>query len=311
MCKIVLLLSTTSSQVPCDPRKVPGTSQRSAPGTPPGLLRTKANYKRPRAERTSLQGRSDYVLSGLLRCGACWALMEIMRGSSASYYACSGARKRGTCSNRVSLREDIAKETMSAAVLELTWNPETLIRAREELERKHAAGPLELEKTLAESKARLARLEERARKLLDMQLAGDDSPTVADARREAETHAKAERVAIDQLNQELKAPMAPAPELDVERALYLSDVFEAKGPDVVYARERLKTLFGGQPVFLHPEKGEDGRPYYRAEAVFLPFALLAPTNAETPLGYHERRRPLVVARGRYARRTTGRGWSSW
>jgi hypothetical protein len=41
--------------------------------------------------------RTTYLLSSLLRCGVCGALLEISSGSSDRYCRCSASRKRGTC----------------------------------------------------------------------------------------------------------------------------------------------------------------------------------------------------------------------
>lgn len=58
----------------------------------------------------------NYLLTGLLRCGCCGAPMQITGGSSQRYYRCVSNRKRGTCSNRLSVRERLTRQRILRAV---------------------------------------------------------------------------------------------------------------------------------------------------------------------------------------------------
>ncbi len=80
------------------------------------LAQVRACYRGPaHAEtkgklRNAASGRENhFVLSGLMYCGECGAPMTIHAGTSARYYRCSDQKKRGTCSNRLALREDVAR----------------------------------------------------------------------------------------------------------------------------------------------------------------------------------------------------------
>jgi hypothetical protein len=70
------------------------------------------NYK----ARTVPHGNTDYLLTGLLRCGCGGAPMQIMGGSAQRYYRCVANRKRGTCSNRLSVREGLTRARILEAV---------------------------------------------------------------------------------------------------------------------------------------------------------------------------------------------------
>ncbi len=58
------------------------------------------NYK----ARAIPHQKTGYLLTGLLKCGCCGALMQISGGSPHRYYRCVSNRKRGDCSNRLSVR---------------------------------------------------------------------------------------------------------------------------------------------------------------------------------------------------------------
>jgi site-specific DNA recombinase len=55
--------------------------------------------------------RPKYLLSGLLRCGACGGAYSKI---SANLFGCATARNKGTCSNRINIR----REAIEAKVLD-------------------------------------------------------------------------------------------------------------------------------------------------------------------------------------------------
>ncbi|HMJ56988.1 MAG TPA: recombinase zinc beta ribbon domain-containing protein, partial [Polyangiaceae bacterium] len=78
-------------------------------------------HDQPKGRATGRQ--NNYILSGLLYCGACQAPMTIHAGTSARYYRCSDQKKRGTCANRLALREDVARRRILGAVRERYSSP--------------------------------------------------------------------------------------------------------------------------------------------------------------------------------------------
>lgn len=65
---------------------------------------------------------TEYPLSGVLICARCKAPMTIMRSTSASYYTCSDRLKRGTCDNKLSVREELAR-TSTVSLTRLGSSP--------------------------------------------------------------------------------------------------------------------------------------------------------------------------------------------
>jgi site-specific DNA recombinase len=76
---------------------------------------TKTSSGKPKGVAISGK-RTSYPLSGVLYCGVCEAPMIISGGSSRRYYNCGDAKKRGTCKNKLALREDIAKDRILGAL---------------------------------------------------------------------------------------------------------------------------------------------------------------------------------------------------
>jgi site-specific DNA recombinase len=167
------------------------------------LTRNTREYVKPAGERGVLHRRTDYLLSGVLRCAECGGFMEIMRGTSMGYYRCANGRKRGTCSNVLSVREDVAKDAIIGALSDRLWNPETLIHIRETAAHEVGAHRRKAEADLKERTARLARIEERSRALVTMMLDGDRAPTVRTMLADSEAQVVQERAAIDALRAEL------------------------------------------------------------------------------------------------------------
>lgn len=77
-------------------------------------------------------GRRGYLLSGLLRC-ECGASMGIHGGDATRrYYRCTAAQMRGTCPNRVSLRESLVRGHVLDAIRDHLFAPHAIetIRTR-------------------------------------------------------------------------------------------------------------------------------------------------------------------------------------
>lgn len=160
------------------------------------------------------------------------------------------------------------------------------MQIRETLAREVGAHRRQAEKELGERTDRLVRHEQRIRGLIEMQIDGDNSPTVKEMRRDFEAQAVQERSAIDGLKAELAAPLKlPTPwELGEDRALGLDALHEAKGDQLGPAREQLKSLLGGGTIHLHPKPADDPshKAHYLARGELLPLGLLIPTKPKTP-----------------------------
>jgi hypothetical protein len=221
------------------------------------------------------------------------SLMQISAGTSARYYRCSANRKRGTCTNGLAVKEHVARECILAAIGDALWNPGALEHIRAHVAERLGDLSRALDAELNDTRARLARTEERIRSIAMMQIDGDRSPTLATMRHDFEAQAVAERATIAGLETRAGEPIRlPLPqELAEDRILMLDALNEAKG-DVLAAREQLRRLFAGDAVMLTPEDG-----VYVARADLLVEAVLR-EKTRTPAQEEGGRCPRVVARGR-------------
>lgn len=203
--------------------------------------------------------RNNYVLSGILVCGACGAAMTSASGTSASYYQCSDYKKRGTCKNGRSIREDIAKARVFDAVgaryntTEATaFLRQAMVDAISSMSR---SGNAELE----ERRARLERTEERIRNLIDFISRGESIPSIREALADLHAQAKQEKDAIARLRETAAKPVQlPTPEM----ILGVWNNFERIAQqNPLQTREALRLLFAGQGLRATPQA--DGR--YMAE----------------------------------------------
>jgi site-specific DNA recombinase len=110
------------------------------------------------------QTRPKYLLSGLLRCGACGGAYTKI---NANLFGCATARNKGTCNNRVNIRRDAIEQIVLKGLKQRLMDPE-LFRAfveefAREFNRLRAAEGNEVER----SKAELAAIERRLRKIVD------------------------------------------------------------------------------------------------------------------------------------------------
>jgi len=243
--------------------------------------------------------KTNYLLTGLLKCGCCGALMQINGGSPHRYYRCTANRKRGTCTNRLSVREDLTKRRVLEAVGDVLSSPDSVAYIRRRLAERLGSLSRDSAAEATERGARLKRTEERIRGLIVMQADGDRSPLVAQMRVDLEAQAESERKAIEELRATSEAPIRlPPVDLLTDRVLALKALTDS--PDVERARAVLGRYFRDKAITLTPEVGPDGCQAYVARAEFLPVVFLT-ENAETPSKFSPGGScPRWVARGRNA-----------
>lgn len=170
----------------------------------------RATYTKPPsgAARGAVSGRrNNYVLSGLLVCGECGAAMTIASGTSASYYSCSDYKKRGTCANRRSIREDVARVRIFSAIAKRYDTPEAVDFLRKALTSGYAELGRAENAELLERRARLARTEERIRNLIEFISRGETFTSIGDALADLEAQSKQERQSIARLEEMARKPI--------------------------------------------------------------------------------------------------------
>ncbi len=220
-----------------------------------------------RARGASPRGsaRRSYLLSGLLRCELCGGVMTIHGGeSSRRYYGCADAKERGTCSNRLSVREETARTCVLTAIRERLSSPRLMNGFRRAvarvLERASRADAGERDAI----GRRLARAENRIRGLIEMQADGDRSPQVTTLRRELEAQVRKDRAELRALE---RVDMPELPSVDELVALTLN-IEGLVAEDVAAARAQLERLVAGGVISMRPR--EDG--IYVAKLGLLPLA---------------------------------------
>lgn len=196
---------------------------------------------RSTAERRA-RGTRSYLLSGLLRCGACDSLMMITGGAEGRrYYQCRAAAARGTCTESSRILEHETREAFLGSLRSVLTSPEVVAEViaivTEEIERR-AGGAGRLEHARRE----VARIEGQIERLVDA-LAGGGSAAIAGRVRDLERDLAAARSA-------LVTASAERPRLDpAALAAELVDVLAtAEGPDVPAGREALRRALGPRGI---------------------------------------------------------------
>jgi len=245
-----------------------------------------AQHSKPSA--SAPKRRTVYLFSSLLRCGVCGALLEISSGSSDRYYRCSASRKRGTCENRLSVRESLTRTRLVEAVRQTLFGPRVQADVRKRLAARLGGISRELEEEIQERQARLRRSEDRIRAAIAMQLDGDRSAALSEMRRDLEAAAVLERSALADLKgrAEEPVPLSAVDELS-QRVLSLVDLLESKQPE--RAREVLRGYLRGGQITLTPEHG-----VYVARAGLFTLKVMLDESSSGNL-----RCPELVARGRF------------
>ena len=251
------------------------------------------------ARREVSDKKSSYLLSGLLRCGACGSIMAIA-GGTIPRYRCSANAKRGTCSNSLSIKEPDIREGVIAGIAEKLSAPETLaslqVRAAAYY-REQAAGQ---GSRLSSLRTELAELEERIarntddHKALYLRIArGDRDPTLEELVKELGAGLAADRAKRKELQAEAAAD-ASAVDDGAELARYVASLAfvneldaEFPGdPDPVEVRtakvrEALRVFLKDGVITLTPDPVER---VYLAELVVLPLAFFGDKSSTAQRG---------------------------
>jgi site-specific DNA recombinase len=194
--------------------------------------------------------RPQYLFSGLSKCGVCGAGF-IMAGRNR--LACFGAREKGTCDNRLTIRRDDVEARVLKALEEKLLNQELFEEFCEEFTREMNRLRMQHRTSLSASEREIERIEARRKKLIEMVMEGVAPSVVKD-----ELNANAAR--REQLEAQLAATEEPPPLLHPDMArIYRTKVTElAKAlqePDIrSEATEALRGLVDA--IVLTP--GQDG-----------------------------------------------------
>lgn len=236
-----------------------------------------AKYK-GKGDRRAPGNRTRFPLSGLLYCGQCNAAMVVSGGSSADYYRCGDNKKRGTCANALSVREDLARARILGAIHAQLFTPEAVDHLRRRIATLLGESNRTLNRELDERRGRLERTEQRIHGLVSFIADGDRSEYVVTTLRDLEAQARTEKAAIADLLVRAKSPIRlPTADEVLVRAM---DLEATLAGDPVRAREALRRLFKDGRIVLHPQPAG----FYTAEASFLPLVALTAETTNPPAG---------------------------
>ena len=179
-------------------------------------------------------------------------------------------RKRGAalCENTRTVRETVARDRIIDGIRQTLTSPEAVAYIRKHIGARLGALSREVDGELGERAARLARVEERIKNVIAMQVEGDRSPYLSEMRRDFEAQAASERGAVAELRARAGAPIRlPAIDELTRRVQGLNALFAEDG--VERGREVLRRYLRGGAIRCVPE-GER----YMARAELLPLAML-------------------------------------
>ena len=98
--------------------------------------------------------RPAYLLSGLLKCGACGGGFSKV---SQEHYGCSKARNRGTCANLLAIRRDVVEASVLSGLRTHLMHPDLVKEFVAEYQREINRMNAQVEETHARHKVELAR----------------------------------------------------------------------------------------------------------------------------------------------------------
>lgn len=234
-----------------------------------------ARYGGKRNQRVAPGNKTKYLLSGLLFCACCGAAMTITAGTSARYYSCGDARKRGTCLNRAMVREDSVRTAVLDAIRAALFTPDAITYLRQRIVDglRNAAACVASEQAVVSE--RLRRTQERIRGLITFIALGDHSQNIRDTLRDLEVQERNDTSALEELQVSQSKPIRlPSPEVLLDRARDLERLLAA---EPMRGREVLRGVLQDGRITMHPL----GDGAYVAEFGFLALAAVGGSGQPT------------------------------
>lgn len=235
------------------------------------LSAVRAHYvKADTSGRPTVQGKpSAYLLSGLMVCGDCGALMFVNGGTKYRRYRCTANARRGTCANRVTVKEWVARTRIVAAVQQTVENEFVSAYAKKQAARVTSTHSGGIEKELRARKQSLEKTVGRIRGLYERIADGQRDEyaeeMLADWKRTAE-ELKREIATLEEARERKPTPLPRQERV----AAHLRDLRAFLDRDVLAGREYFRSLLRGREIRLCV--GTDG--VYTAHAELLPMVLL-------------------------------------
>jgi len=210
-----------------------------------GRVADRRNAPRPVWDRR----RPRYLLSGLVKCGACGGGYSMI---SRILIGCSAARNKGTCTNRLNIRRDTLESTILHGLRHHLMDPalfkefaEEFYREVNRLRSRHSA-------TEDTKRHELTRIEQRIRRIVDA--IGDGTPVRA---------LKEELLALEARQETLQAELSDAPEAAPLIHPKLAEIYRRKVAALNQALEREDTRTEAfeairsliEAIVLTPENG--------------------------------------------------------
>ncbi len=206
------------------------------------------------------RAKVSYLLSGILVCNECGSPLTLSAGTNAAYYRCQTNRKQGTCSSRISVREDSTKKRILDAFENWLVSPVGVQSIRKNIAKELGDHARSLESQITDRRDRLQRTELKIRGLIDFIATGDKSDYVVSTMRDLEAYARTEKAEISALIEESREPIA-LPSID-ELVALSQDAKKLMGSDVERGREMLRRYLSDNVIRC--TLGPDG-PYASCE----------------------------------------------
>lgn len=189
-------------------------------------------------------------------------------GGHAQYYRCEASGKRGTCANKLSVREDVLRTNLLDELRRRLTSKDHIAYARKKATEMIATMSRTQGGETKERRKQLAKVKDQIEKLIDFIADGQGSPAIRDRLKALEAEAAVLRRQVKSLERDAARPIAlPTPE---EMTALIFDLDRRLMADVSRGREELRRLFKDGVIRLNPQPGG----FYVAQSEILPLVLL-------------------------------------
>ena len=199
----------------------------------------------------------SHLFSGMMTCGSCGSAITQLSGNNGGYLGCLASRK-GTCTNNIKVRRNLAEKLILDEVNKQIANPDNFSRVLRKVEDEVAKSYADVPEIIRQKERELTAENRRLANFVEFIAEGRGNQTIAKALEETEKKVQTLETEINGLRRTHDKVFQTPPKEWIEEKL--SKLEELLKQNTGQSAMALRKLLG--PITFEPTYPDIGKPYY-------------------------------------------------